>query len=953
MPTKTDVEAALRVIDGDATRERYFFDHLDSPDWIDPLLEAGRFQHPPEPPTTAAEFGVLAWPDSRYLDRIADQAPGQVADVIRAHLAETRNPVVRADCVSAILKMPPPIASGLAGLVASWVREDATWLLPDLAAQMVTLLAEAETDASVVVFTALFGIEAPAGERSPAGSDSSPTSAPRAVLALGASNYAHLFERCVPALVSSMPTRLVTLLSEWLSNLVRWGRHDATTHWDGSEFWQSQLEIGDPSEPPSMLVKYLRSALLALVSKNPTVADQLVEDLTARGWTIFERLALDVAREVAEQRPDLAGTLLLETARADDAGCSREFTVLARDAFQFLSEGHQAAYLAWAFDGPNEDEARDLLGRGERDAPTPAEIDRYRQREIRDRLAPVSERLPPDLQDQYKQLEDAFGKGQAIQTPVETRSWMGEESPRTPEELRAMLIADLAQFLSTWEPPRDRGQWPPAPTVEGLRGAVEQAVRADPQRYSRGSLGFLGAPWPYLASVVTALRKAVEAEEAVDWPGTLAISEALLEQAFDSAATVSRLSPAEARRYVAQLIDQGLHVGGASIPIELAGRTLALITRLLEDPDPTVDSDAQLVTHDYAPFMISLNTVRGEATHAACRFAVWRVRGERPQGGELVRGSVAELPELASALDRRLDPSVERSLGVRAALGAWFGALVAVDRDWVAERVDGFFPEQPAAAARAGFDAHVMYGQRISAPVFEVMRAKYHDAVARVAGTIATEDSFGPNNPVVRLGEHLTVLYWRGVLELEPAGGLLQQYFVNAQPIVRRNVLEFVGRSLAQTSDPVPADTLGRIQALWDWRLRSIGETAPPEQASELAGLAAWLPARSLASEWCLQQLDVASRLAAAAFTRSLPQVVEWLAQVADKEPARSIEIVERLVEAEHERWDLYAGRKAILGIVRTALAGQQTVARNLAGRVARSMFELGFEEFRSVERNS
>ncbi|MDA1257346.1 MAG: hypothetical protein O3C10_05815 [Chloroflexi bacterium] len=828
------MDAALEFIDGDMVKERYFFDHLTTPDWIGPLLEAGQLQHPPEPGATTTDIGELWWPASRYLERVATIAPGQVAEVITTHLAHTRNPLVRADAVSAALKMPAPIAGRLANLVSRWVREDASWRLPNLASELVTHLAETETNAALTTFTAIFGIEAPAHEpvaakasenkQPAAGPISNLTSEPRAVAALGASEYAHLFERCAPGLIEWAPTRVSNLLIEWLSNLIPWGHHNAGTGWDSSEFWRSHLDRdeGSSSEPRGTLVTGLRSALLKLVNQDPASTDQLVQSLNAHRWTIFNRLALDLARAVAEERPDVAGSLLLEATRIDNAGSDREFTLLARDSFRFLNEDDKSAYLDWARSGLDEDEARELLAVWGRDAPTAAEIERRRQREIRDRLAPVSEWLPEDLKNQYAELVDILGERPPIRTPVETRSWVGEQSPKELEELRDMSIADLAEYLKTYEPPHDRGRWPPAPTVGGLRGVVEQTVRGNPGRYSRGALGFLGTPWPYLASVVTALRNAVEAEEQVDWSGALTISEELLNQSYTTDEAVSRLSPAEARRYVAQLINQGLRAGKSSIPTKLADRTFALVETLLEDPDPTVDGEEQLVRYEYAPFTMSLNTVRGEATHAACRYAGWRARGIRQETNEPVRDAVSGLPELTAALDRRLDPAIETSRGVQAALGSWFGALFAIDRDWAGARANLFFPASPIESTAAAFNAHLTFGARISKLVFDALREQYRAAVARVPETPVAEDSFGRDNPVVRLGEHLTVMFWQGELDLEPPDELLSRYFANAQPATRRDVLEFVGRSVTRSSDAVPADPLSRIQALWEWRVRSL-----------------------------------------------------------------------------------------------------------------------------------
>ena len=56
----------------------------------------------------------------------------------------------------------------------------------------------------------------------------------------------------------------------------------------------------------------------------------------------------------------------------------------------------------------------------------------------------------------------------------------------------------------------------------------------------------------------------------------------------------------------------------AEIPSEERARVWRIIEPRLEDPDPSPDRDK-----DSEPATVAINSVRGEALHAAVRYALW------------------------------------------------------------------------------------------------------------------------------------------------------------------------------------------------------------------------------------------------------------------------------------------------------------------------------------------
>src|SRR5205823_3698785 len=74
---------------------------------------------------------------------------------------------------------------------------------------------------------------------------------------------------------------------------------------------------------------------------------------------------------------------------------------------------------------------------------------------------------------------------------------------------------------------------------------------------------------------------------------------------------------------IARLLEQGLTDNPNRVPKAMATRVRALALDLVSHPDPTPDSEAQYGGSNMDPSTLSINTTRGEATHALVRLSWW------------------------------------------------------------------------------------------------------------------------------------------------------------------------------------------------------------------------------------------------------------------------------------------------------------------------------------------
>ncbi len=82
MITEELVKKSLDLMASSPANYEYFFIRLKTADWIEPLWKAGRFKSPPAARRQEDTISFPSWPESRYLVRVAGEAPEAVKKVI-------------------------------------------------------------------------------------------------------------------------------------------------------------------------------------------------------------------------------------------------------------------------------------------------------------------------------------------------------------------------------------------------------------------------------------------------------------------------------------------------------------------------------------------------------------------------------------------------------------------------------------------------------------------------------------------------------------------------------------------------------------------------------------------------------------------------------------------------------------------------------------------------------
>jgi hypothetical protein len=155
------VDRAVAAIKGYA-QYQYFFEHLDSPKWLEPLAERGFFKEPPPAEKVGEYIRLPFWPESRYLVRMA-AIPEAQATVVRIarNIPATDNSRVYDDTIDMALALPAGYAAELLDQIAIGVRLPIKLVLEDRIGDLIRHLAEHGQAAAALSLTRIILALAP------------------------------------------------------------------------------------------------------------------------------------------------------------------------------------------------------------------------------------------------------------------------------------------------------------------------------------------------------------------------------------------------------------------------------------------------------------------------------------------------------------------------------------------------------------------------------------------------------------------------------------------------------------------------------------------------------------------------------------------------------------------------------------------------------------------------
>lgn len=961
IPGTTDANWLLNHAPNNQVTFSYFFGKLTSPAWLGALRAEGFFKHAPEPDRDDEKgtIGFPPWPASRYLARMAVHEPESVIKVL-FEIPDTDNIQVHADLCDAVLAMPAEIAARWAEKETKWVEQQKNlyFLLPEKLGALVRHLVKGDQiEVALRLARSLLAVLPNPWVANDTSEDAIYLLPLEPQARFGTWYYKRILEKNVPDLVSAARENALTLLCDLLESAIhvsRSGEMDKGIE-DYSYLWRPAIEDHEQShsyEIENLLVSAVRDAAEQIAGADQTYVPALVEKLERRSRLVFQRIALHLLRAFPDTARSLIVERLLNQKLLDAPWYQNEYRYLLKNHFGDLSPEERDKWLGLIEKGPlaqaNSDEG------GEAVAPERSEQEKTRWR--RERLTPIVDVLPVD----WKNCHPEWVEGLVAPTdfrPFSIRWTYGDSpSPKSTDELRAMSVGELVAFLKTWQPPEDSMR----PSREGLRLELKAVVASDPERFASNTVQWQGFHPTYVHALLSGLHDAAKQKRAFPWSSVLNLCQWVIKQPPEVVKGKREgididLGWSSARKAIADLLSGGFEseAGPAAIPFRLRTPAWEALKPLTSDPDPTQEDEARYGGSNMDPLTLSINTTRGEAMHAAVRYALWvrRHLEKLPNSTERIARGFDEMPEVREVLDSHLDLVRDPALAIRAVYGRWFPWLVLLDHDWAVAHVSEIFPSDELLHdwRDAAWETYIIFCAPYDS-VFDVLLDEYSRTVEHI-GAPDRKAATRPANPKEHLAEHLMVLYWRGKLSLDESDGLLAQFYTKADDTLRGHALSFVGRSLPDRTATVPAEIIEKLKILWERRLVAAQAAIPLiAHAAELVAFGWWFVSARFNDAWAIAQLTEVLKLVGKVELDHM--VVERLSLLAVDMPRQVVECLRLMIEGDKEGWGILGWREYARTILTTAIQSPNAEARQVSVDLVHRLGARGYFEFRDLLQN-
>ena len=897
-PTNEMIDRALKLVKKETSR-RYFFSRLKNPLWIQPLVERGYFQSPPN--IRYFDDGYVqfpSWSQLQYLKNISRDVPDEVINLI-LNLPKVDNPSVYNDILEIALQLHgeqsvqlnPKILESIdidhqfsarryADLLAHWAAENQTSAALELTKILIKFAPDPQSNAKQKRRR-----EGPTGFGTFYETSLEPS--PR----IGSLEYDEIMSKGVRPLAEKDPYQVACLLIDTTTSMIYLRMHQAELNQgvDSSEIWYErfyELDI-DYGDPDKTLVHTLVFACKQVYEKSPDSIVALDKILRNQPWGVFKRLRQHLyAQYPNEQTKPWIHELILGHKDYNRWEHRYEFQRMIRSACEhfggtLLSKAERTQIFDTIRIGPPKEDFQKRMG-GEF---TDEKFLQHQRSFHRKQFKPFEPLLFGKYATYFRELEDKATDPISDEDYPPIKAMGGavsNHSPRSPKDLENLTDAKLLASINEWEGNElfSEGDSVVEINIEGLAGAFrsvfEKSILPDANRLRFWIENRERIERPiYVRMMIDGMQAEVKGKNFNRLDEWLTFNEWVLlhpNQEHESNYKLGRQGDESrdnpdwynSRETVETFIETCL---GQEVDVPESARIQ--LAKLLEILCTQYDRhlDQQEVDFLNRNDLIdeAINNTRGRALETLVKFGFWLRRHD----------SGSEAREMTTVLEKRFAPETECPLTLPeyAILGRRYSWICSLNEAWAAEHKLDFFPQDMLPEWLAAFSNFVGYNPR-SKSTFEILRDDFDFALKYLTEFKKQNNShekqtniFGrplkQNSPEEKLtegiGRHLSTYYLWGMYPLRESirnnghYSLLERYYQATDNNREHwaNLFNYVGRILRSTNEQLAQDLKDRIIAFFDWRFEV-------EEPTELQRFTFWLQAKCLNAEW---RLDAYSKI--------------------------------------------------------------------------------------------
>jgi len=944
-PTNKAAKALDARMPRDFVTMRELFTQCTAPEWLAPLRKVGLLSSPPESVVDAETGGrrYYGWPAGSYLVEMAavPEAQEEVARILES-LPPTGNIYAYQEVVMAAKQLPAALARRLVSQVLHGISLGSRVPAADGIADLVSNLASGGAlDEAYSLAASLMGLE---GQQGAFTRD--------LVSQYGDWGFGEACRGSTPSLIAADPERALSFSVELLESAIALANGKRDAEWDMSEYWRPDIRDSDDnrdSEPRNALVSFVRDAAATCVESGRMTVAACVEQLTVRDPVVFTRIAIDLLAQHPADDLDLTTDYFLAGIDDDEPRTVMEVARLQTAAYPLIPESARNQFLRIIDRGPDLEEWQARYSEWKDSAPSTEDTDDYVRGWRAKRLFPVKDSLPAERLREYEEMAERLEKAPAWDdyARFKVRSGWGDRPPVDSETLAGMSIDELTVYLRDWAPEQEDEFM--GPTIRGLASQVQAIVEANPVRFAAAAPRFLDLKQDYVNAVIHGFDQALRKQMVFEWEGIIDfLSGCVLDDRYEYTGS-GRTEGNETLAAATSLLTAGMQSQAAPIPEALMPAVWEVLLPAFRDPNPTEAHEAEFGGSNMDPLALSINTVRGKAAHALIAYMIECAKNDGVFDLDLDdRHGIGERVEVAEKLKELLDVVNERSLAVRAAIGAGLDRMAIVDPEWLRTNWGWIFPTDDLARRHVVFDAYLMFGT-IRKPIVSLLRSEYLFRAAHFA-----EDSpvtWEHKEPFQALARHIIVLYLFSSIEMDD--DLMELLYADsAQPFWETASVHVprLASGRKDAKEDLEDEFLERARALWEHRI-AVAETASASERSlaahrdEIVGFGAMVDSGLFSSDWWLTQLERVLELVNWVEPDYL--VLKCLAEDAETHPVRVVDAATRLLVHDSEGYLHHSSRREYLTIVEAGINACDSDAQARARELANRLVAKGMSDFR------
>ena len=931
------IEKAVKLMESGGANYAYFFNKINTPDWIEPLREKGLFKNPP---SVTSEGAADWWPESRYLVRMAGKDPKQVLGVIEG-IPATDNFYVRTDIIQTALNMPADCASQLAGKVKMYMHDKfARVYAEELCELVVHLLKGGEIKAGIDVAKEILDVEAvnQSKFRNVQGR-------------VDGWRYLKAVEGFVPAFCEFTGIEGLKLFRDLLIKAIRLDkRSEAESREDYLYISQKRIEVDvyPDMDVRRALVKGLRELCKGVIEINRSVAKEVVARLQGQPYVVFDRIEMFLLRVFPEGQEKRIEEILSDRGYYNNHSARTEYHELLKRNFGSMGTKAQERYLEYVAERPNVNEEKvkwkRFLGR----EITEEDVLKHWRYEKLQRLEGLSDVLPEQWKGEYDSLVEEFGEPKRPGEQAVSASWgRGHESPISAEELETKSVEEIIEYLRTWEAP-DEWEWGKV-CPSGLADEVAKVIEKRFEEFCDNATQFIDLEATYVRTFLRVVETKCREGLLFSWEPILELSIWVANQPLELLPfTEGRDNDwSGAQDAVEGLIELGVTRDKDGIPFEYRKLVWECIEPITRSPDPTPEREEQSRKDNanFEPNNLAINSTRGRALEGVVQYGWWAKNNLSE--GNVTLDNFEGIEEVRTVFEEHLDVEKEPLLAIRAIYGHWFPQLMVLGKKWAEEKTDIIFPSTNKNMNDfmcAAWDSYIKFCN-VYDNVFQLLRDKYSWAIDRMKNQ--SERKGRDEDVDEQLARHLVVMYTRRVLSC--ADELWQKFWEEAPDRIRKEAIEFIGRMLRDPSNSFEVETIKKLCDLLEDRLKKIEAIDEKERSGEeFTAFGWWFECEVIEEEWLLEQLERVLILTKGRIDWG-HKVVERLNKMFEKHPKKVLVVLRKMSDGDYEGWSMISNKEVYEDVLRRALKSENSEVKSCADDFVNHLGAMGYQEFRKL----